>query len=312
MAQPAVSPIRPRLGGARASRLIREAATLRRRGESDYRHGLSDPQSRIFRLPLLPQPPVHRGGKPAPFRQVQQPQRTRPQLHPGSHGEGRSGPALRLCGGFETVKGNLEPGSAGRPRPPLSQQGGARVRHPHSHHREHRHLRLAALAVAAGARPAAPCAGVRNARPVRGLLRRMKAHLTRRYWFSASHRLHSDAMSEEENRRTYGKCNNPHGHGHNYALEVTVSGPVDQDTGMVCNLVDLDEFVHAQILERFGHENLNTLQAFRRRVPTTENLCREIFEILQRGFTAAHLEKVRLEETMMNSFEYAGEAEVRR
>ncbi|HEY6936472.1 MAG TPA: 6-carboxytetrahydropterin synthase [Terriglobales bacterium] len=140
----------------------------------------------------------------------------------------------------------------------------------------------------------------------------MKAHLTRRYWFSASHRLHSDAMSPEENQRTYGKCNNPHGHGHNYALEVTVSGPVDQGTGMVCNLVELDNFVQSQILERFGHENLNTLAAFRERVPTTENLCREIFEILQRGFSAAHLEKVRLEETMMNSFEYAGDAEVRK
>ncbi|HJT01636.1 MAG TPA: 6-carboxytetrahydropterin synthase [Terriglobales bacterium] len=140
----------------------------------------------------------------------------------------------------------------------------------------------------------------------------MKAHLTRRYWFSASHRLHSDSMSPEENQRTYGKCNNPHGHGHNYALEVTVSGAVDQATGMVCNLVDLDNFVSAQILERFDHENLNMVAAFRERVPTTENLCREIFEILQRGFTAAHLDKVRLEETMMNSFEYAGDAEVRK
>ena len=140
----------------------------------------------------------------------------------------------------------------------------------------------------------------------------LKIELGRRYRFAASHRLHSDAMSAEENQRTYGKCNNPHGHGHNYALEVTVSGPVDQATGMVCNLVDLDNFVQAQILERFGHENLNTLAAFRERVPTTENLCREIFEILQRGFNAAHLEKVRLEETMMNSFEYAGDAEVRK
>ena len=140
----------------------------------------------------------------------------------------------------------------------------------------------------------------------------MKAHLTRRYRFSASHRLHSAEMSAEENRATYGKCNNPHGHGHNYTLEVTVSGPVDERTGMVCNLVELDDFVQGKILERFGHENLNTLSAFRDRVPTTENLCREIFEILQRGFTAAHLEKVRLEETMMNSFEYAGDTEIRK
>ena len=139
----------------------------------------------------------------------------------------------------------------------------------------------------------------------------MKAHLTRRYWFSASHRLHSDEMSDEENRRTYGKCNNPHGHGHNYALEVTVSGPVEPQTGMVCNLVDLDGFVRREILGRFGHENLNTVAEFKGRVPTTENLCTQIFEILQREFTFAHLEKVRLEETMLNSFEYSGEAQLR-
>jgi len=140
----------------------------------------------------------------------------------------------------------------------------------------------------------------------------MKAHLTRRYMFSAAHRLHSDAMSAEENRSTYGKCNNPYGHGHNYALEVTVSGPVDEHTGMVCNLVDLDEFVQREILERFDHQNMNMLPDFEREVPTTENLCIRIYEIVQRGFRPAHLEKVRLEETMMNSFEYAGSAEVRK
>ena len=91
----------------------------------------------------------------------------------------------------------------------------------------------------------------------------MKAHLTRRYMFSASHRLHSDAMSDAENAATYGKCNNPYGHGHNYALEVTVSGPVDESTGMVCNLVDLDGFVQREILQRFDLENLNTQAGIR-------------------------------------------------
>ncbi len=133
----------------------------------------------------------------------------------------------------------------------------------------------------------------------------MKAHLTRRYMFSASHRLHSDAMSDEANRATYGKCNNPHGHGHNYAMEVTVSGQVDAN-GMVCNLADLDTFVESEVLERFDHVNLNLLQEFTSDVPTTENLCIRIYDILNRGFRPAHLEKVRLEETMMNSFEYAG------
>ena len=139
----------------------------------------------------------------------------------------------------------------------------------------------------------------------------MKAHLSRRYMFSASHRLHSDEMSAEENRETYGKCNNPHGHGHNYTLEVTVSGVVDERTGMVCNLVDLDECVKREVLERYDLENLNTLKEFGEIVPTTENLCVEIFEILSRSFPPAHLERVKLEETMMNSFEYAGTNELR-
>jgi 6-pyruvoyltetrahydropterin/6-carboxytetrahydropterin synthase len=135
----------------------------------------------------------------------------------------------------------------------------------------------------------------------------MKVHLTRRCMFSASHRLHSDEMSAEENRATYGKCNNPYGHGHNYTIEVTVSGPVDERTGMVSNLTDLDGFLRAEILDRYDHQNLNLLPEFARTVPTTENLCIAIYKIVQRGFHRAHLEKVRIEETMMNSFEYAGE-----
>src|SRR5271163_609 len=117
----------------------------------------------------------------------------------------------------------------------------------------------------------------------------MKAHLSRRYLFSASHRLHTEAMTEEENQSTYGKCNNPYGHGHNYVVEVTVSGPVDDQTGMVCNLVDLDGFVREQILERYDHQNLNLSPEFGKEVPTTENLCIAIFEIMKRGFRQAHL-----------------------
>lgn len=139
----------------------------------------------------------------------------------------------------------------------------------------------------------------------------MKAYLTRRYWFSASHRLHSDEMSARENRAVYGKCNNPYGHGHNYALEVTVGGAVDSQTGMVCNLADLDAFVEENILERFGQENLNRLAEFATVVPTTENLCVELYNILDRGFQQAHVEKVRMEETMLNSFEYAGGKKIR-
>ncbi|MGA7458869.1 MAG: 6-carboxytetrahydropterin synthase, partial [Candidatus Korobacteraceae bacterium] len=94
--------------------------------------------------------------------------------------------------------------------------------------------------------------------------------------------------------------------GHNYALEVTVSGQVDAKTGMVCNLVDLDEAVRRLILERFDHVNLNQRAEFEAAVPTTENLSEVIFQILKQNFKAAHLEKVRLEETLMNSFEYSG------
>jgi len=139
----------------------------------------------------------------------------------------------------------------------------------------------------------------------------MKAYLTRRYMFSASHRLLSDDLSEAENREVYGKCNNPHGHGHNYFVEVTVGGQVDPQTGMVCNLVDIDDCVRREILDRFDHANLNTLDEFRGQVPTTEVLSVAIYDILKQSFRAAHLEKVRIEETMLNSFEYAGGEEIR-
>ncbi len=139
----------------------------------------------------------------------------------------------------------------------------------------------------------------------------MKAYLTRRYMFSASHRLHCNELNAEENVMTYGKCNNPHGHGHNYFLEVTVSGQVDPRTGLVCNLVDMDECVRREVLDRFDHANLNLLPEFRGKVPTTEVLSTVIFDILKQSFHAAHLEKLRIEETMLNSFEYAGGKEVR-
>ena len=92
-------------------------------------------------------------------------------------------------------------------------------------------------------------------------------------------------MSDEQNRATYGKCNNPHGHGHNYSLEVTVSGQVDASTGMVCNLVDLDAAVRAKPCSSASIiENLNTLPEFAALVPTTENLTEVIYNILKRSF----------------------------
>jgi 6-pyruvoyltetrahydropterin/6-carboxytetrahydropterin synthase len=135
----------------------------------------------------------------------------------------------------------------------------------------------------------------------------LKIELGRRYRFSASHRLHTSRLSEEENRRVYGKCNNPYGHGHNYVVEVSVSGAVDAATGMIANLADLDSFVEREVIEPFDHKSLNEdVAAFRENVPTTENICKEIFERLKR-FPKAKLERVRVEETGNNTFEYAGE-----
>jgi 6-pyruvoyltetrahydropterin/6-carboxytetrahydropterin synthase len=118
--------------------------------------------------------------------------------------------------------------------------------------------------------------------------------------------LHSEKLGEEENWRVYGKCNNPYGHGHNYGVEIVVSGPVDPSTGMIVNLTDLDGFVEREVIEVFDHKSLNEdVAAFREKVPTTENVCVEIFERLKR-FPLAKVERVRVEETSNNAFEYAG------
>jgi 6-pyruvoyltetrahydropterin/6-carboxytetrahydropterin synthase len=134
----------------------------------------------------------------------------------------------------------------------------------------------------------------------------MKAYFGRRYALSASHRLHSEALTVEENRAAYGKCNNPHGHGHNYVIEVLAGGEVDAATGMVVNLADLDSRVQTAILQRFDHTNLNLDPIFANRVPTTENLCKTIFELLAGKIAPARLESVRVEETENNFFEYSG------
>jgi 6-pyruvoyltetrahydropterin/6-carboxytetrahydropterin synthase len=135
----------------------------------------------------------------------------------------------------------------------------------------------------------------------------MRAYFGRRTTISASHRLHSGALSAEENRATYGKCNNPHGHGHNYIVEVLVGGEVDSETGMVINLVALDELVRTRVVERFDHANLNLDPLFVNRVPTTENLCRVIFGLLKPALLAGELVRVRVEETENNFFECEGE-----
>jgi len=138
-------------------------------------------------------------------------------------------------------------------------------------------------------------------------------YLTRRYRFAAAHRLHSLALSPEENARVYGKCNNPYGHGHNYILEVTVAGEVDPATGMVYDLGALDRMVERDVIERFDHVHLNKdVDTFRNLVPTTENLCIESYNLLLATLKVngqpgcARLDRVRLEETNSNFFEYSG------
>jgi 6-pyruvoyltetrahydropterin/6-carboxytetrahydropterin synthase len=135
----------------------------------------------------------------------------------------------------------------------------------------------------------------------------LKTELTRRYRFAASHRLHSPQLSAEENRQIYAKCNNPYGHGHNYTVEVSLSGGIDPVTGMIAHLGELDAFVEREILQAFDHKHLNEeVDVFRDRVPTTENLCMEIFSRVKK-FPGAKLERIRIEETGLNSFEYTGE-----
>lgn len=140
--------------------------------------------------------------------------------------------------------------------------------------------------------------------------------LTRRYRFSSSHRLHSPALSLDENQSTYGRCNNPYGHGHNYVLEVSVSGPVDPNTGRVAALEDLDNLVRASVLAVYDGKDMNAdIDSFLGGVvPTTENVAQDIRQRLSTHWIAdernwAHtavppsLAGVRIYETRKNIFD---------
>jgi 6-pyruvoyltetrahydropterin/6-carboxytetrahydropterin synthase len=131
--------------------------------------------------------------------------------------------------------------------------------------------------------------------------------VTRRYPFAASHRLHASALSADENRRIFGKCNNPFGHGHNYVLEVSVRGPVRAETGLAVPVGELDGLVREAVLDAFDHRNLNEeIPAFRDGlVPTTENVAVEIWRRLRTAWPPGfpRLEKIRIAETDRNIFE---------
>ena len=135
------------------------------------------------------------------------------------------------------------------------------------------------------------------------------ATLTRRYKFAASHRLHADCLTAEENSRIFGKCNNPHGHGHNYQVSVTVRGPIDPQVGRVTDLDILDGIVTETIVERFDHRDLNLDPAFSDRTTTGENVVRLIWDLLTPKIHGSELHKVGLVETRDNYFEYSGPPE---
>jgi 6-pyruvoyltetrahydropterin/6-carboxytetrahydropterin synthase len=129
--------------------------------------------------------------------------------------------------------------------------------------------------------------------------------VTRCYRFPAAHVLRSPALSDAENRRLYGKCAHPAGHGHDYGVEVTLAGPVDPGTGQIVPDAELDALVGERVLEPFSHRLLNDLAPFRRAVPTGENIARVLHEALEGPLAArgARLVRVRVVETARNQFE---------
>ncbi|XP_044019673.1 6-pyruvoyl tetrahydrobiopterin synthase-like [Aphidius gifuensis] len=135
------------------------------------------------------------------------------------------------------------------------------------------------------------------------------AYLTRKESISSCHRLHSPHLSEEENKKTYGKCNNYWGHGHNYTVEVTVRGPVDSKTGMVINIADLKNYMHKVLMEQLDHKNLDKdVEYFKSVVSTTENVAIYIFNELKKLMDKPSLlYEVKIWETEKNIVIYRGE-----
>lgn len=133
-------------------------------------------------------------------------------------------------------------------------------------------------------------------------------YLTRKAEFSASHYYHNPALSAEENRRLFGKCNNPLGHGHNYLLEVTVKGQVDARSGFVLDLKELKEILNREVLEAMDHRFLNKeVPEFQEQIPTTENLAITIWKRLEPRFRKAQLDRVRVYESPDLFVDYYGE-----
>ena len=131
--------------------------------------------------------------------------------------------------------------------------------------------------------------------------------VTRRLHFSAAHRVHNPALSDEENRRTFGKCNNPNWHGHNYILDVSVRGALDERTGYVIDLSRVKEIVQTHVIDKVDHRNLNLEVDFLRgTIPTTENIVVAFWRVLEPALQPAQLTRLVLWETVNNYVEYDG------
>jgi len=123
----------------------------------------------------------------------------------------------------------------------------------------------------------------------------MTVELSRRIHFCCSHRYHNPEWDAAKNREVFGRCNLPHGHGHNYVLDVTLEGAIDPDTGMVINLADVDRILKEEVADHLDHKNLNLdIEVFKEQIPTTENLARYIWSRLKPRIAGATLKAVRL------------------
>ncbi|MES2179500.1 MAG: 6-carboxytetrahydropterin synthase [Gemmatimonadota bacterium] len=132
--------------------------------------------------------------------------------------------------------------------------------------------------------------------------------VTRRLMFNAAHRVHNPAFSDEENNRVFGKCNNPNGHGHNYTLDVSVRGEIDERTGYVLDLGLLKQIVMERVVDKIDHKNLNLDVAFMRgTIPTSENIIVAIWRELEPAIRPRNLVRLVLWETPNNYVEYTGE-----
>lgn len=132
----------------------------------------------------------------------------------------------------------------------------------------------------------------------------MKTTITKRMTFCAGHRLHRAEFSDEENLKIFGECSNPNGHGHNYVLEVSVSGEIDRKTGMIINLKTLKQIIEREVVAKVDHKNLNVdVEFMKEQIPTTEVFAGQIFNILDKALGKGLLAKVVLWESENNRFE---------